>query len=298
MYALQVHCVRRELWRLLVTLTRAKDYWGARPHLREVIVDLRASQGTATGDVIFAGDTRGNSPNAQAAQQYIRQTLSKQPGFHQTPTRAEDYLLLDPRTAGLTDVRVRQALALALDKPAIAALLGGVATNHLIPPGAGAYPTALSGPVASAPLTGDQTQARALWQSYVHDRCGGVASRCPEVTLWGIFYDCREPTPSSRRWTRPSHASGGLPLPGLRVRIVPVYFGPFPDVTQALRTTSDYLWHEDYPDPQDWLSIFVSPPNYSVSPPNDFTPTIGALVQRAEATLDPTHASHSTIRRR
>jgi ABC-type transport system substrate-binding protein len=218
---------------------------------------------------------------AQANQQYIRQTLRKQPGFHQAPTRAEDWLLLDPTEPGLTDLRARQALALALDKPALAALLGGVATNHLIPPGAGAYPTALSGPIASAPLTGDPAQARALWLSYVRDRCGGQASRCPQVTLWGIIYDLSGTDRFTQALDEAIARQWQAALPGLRVRIEPIFFGPgLTSLPQALRLTSDYFWLEDYPDPQDWLQPFVSPPS-------DFTPPIAALVQRAEAMPDP-----------
>lgn len=266
----------------VITLTRARGYWGARPRLRQVIVDTHNAMSTRPGDVVFAGETRGNDPAAEANQQYIQQVMRKQPGFHQTPIRAEDRLLLDPTEPGLTDLRARQALALALNKPAIAALLSGVATNHIIPPGAGAYPTALSGPVASAPLTGDQTQARALWQSYVHDRCGGEASHCPAVTLWGVIEDLVGTDPFYQALDEAIARQWQAALPGLRVRIKPVYFGlMLESLSQVYRLTSDYYWLEDYPDPQDWLQPFASPPN-------DFSPPIAALVQRAEATHDPT----------
>ncbi|MDE3228796.1 MAG: ABC transporter substrate-binding protein, partial [Chloroflexota bacterium] len=144
-----------------ITLTRAKGYWGARPRLRQVIVDVHNTLSAQPGDVVFAGATRGGDSAFQANQRYIQQVMRKQPGFHQTPIRAEDWLLLDPTEPGLTDLRARQALALALDKPALATLLSGVATSYLIPSGAGDYSTALSGPIASAPLTGDPAQARA-----------------------------------------------------------------------------------------------------------------------------------------
>ncbi len=125
-----------------------------------------------TGDVIF------NQLNRAAKQS--RDILHA--GYMLEPTRTMEYITLDP-DHGFVDPRLRQALALALDKSALAMLLGGEPTNHLIPLETGAYSTTLKGDIATAPLTGDVMRAQALWQAYVRDRCGDDAARCPLVPL-------------------------------------------------------------------------------------------------------------------
>ena len=171
-----------------LTFVRASHYWGAAPRLREVIVRpyQSAIELASHGDDLVLGS--GRSPEFVEPTQLP--TLSKLPGYHHAPARDEDYLLLNPTSTGLTDPRARQALALALNRTALAALFGGVATNHLIPHNTGAYQAAPSGLIATAPLTGDVARAQALWQSYVADRCGGVASQCP---------------PTNASLARPSH---------------------------------------------------------------------------------------------
>ena len=254
---------------LRVTLERVATYWGARPRVREIAIELRGSNEPETGDVLFAGP-----------EGYHQKQIGGSPVWSRTPNRIEDYLALDPTAPGLSDMRVRQALALALDKTALALSLDGQATNHIVPPGAGAYPAQLSDPIATAPLTGDIARAQALWQSYVRDRCGGVVSRCPAIAVYDTGWLARPgvgPLAVSSRWMRV--------LPGLRVNLTEppdVLLPPNPKET-ALPLT----WYEDYPDPQDWLTDFVRIPGDTFPAPFPQYAPADALVARAEATLDP-----------
>lgn len=253
-----------------ITLTRAKTYWGAQPRLREVVIDLRAPDQLTSGDVVFDG------PGG-----FKQQTTGGPLKWRQAPARYEYYLTLDPAAPGLSDLRLRQALALALDKTALAADIGGQATNHLVPPGTGAYPATLSGPIATAPLTGNEAQARTLWQSYVRERCSGDASRCPPVTLYlgdWLLHPQVGQLAVSARWTSV--------LPGLRVTVTdpPDVLMTAPWYPWSAATT--FSWYEDYPDPQDWLSAFVQEPQSS--PPTPIHDSaVDALVARAEAAPDP-----------
>ena len=269
-----------------LTLTRANAYWGAAPRLREVIVTLYSGvyeQTPPPGDVIFAA---GASPAAYAIPREPPPVLSKLPGFHQAPARDEDYLLLDPTAPGQTDLRLRQALALALNKPALAALVDGVATNHIIPPGTGDYLATPGGPIAAAPLTGDVARARALWQSYIHDLCGGVASRCPAVRLWVFFEDLAGPDPFQQTFTQMVARQWQSALPGIRPTFSYVGAGLITSTT-FVGHASYVNWDEEYPDPQDWLAEFAVMPG-SALPPLVHDPQADGLVARAEATLDPT----------
>ena len=172
-------------------LDRAPGYWGPRPRLSEVDIAIRS--GVEIGQATPSAANPADEPPATVAvapgDDIVYNPTPPVPAsattvngliYHTAPVMGGYFLVLDTRAAPLDDARVRQALALALDKTALAPLVySSLPTNHLIPPGMGAYPSALSGSIASAPLTGDQTQARALWQSYVADQLRRRGERLP-----------------------------------------------------------------------------------------------------------------------
>ncbi len=274
-----------------LTLRAAHDYWGPQPMLRQVDIALRNRQSADTAPtdssppIFFALKPSDEIAFDTSTNLFTLQVAAKGLRFSTTPARGIESLALDPHMAPLDDARLRQALVLALDKTQLAKIDDGIATNHLIPPGTGDYPTTLSGPLATAPLTGDVAQAQALWQSYVHDRCGGVASRCPILTIDNIDFD--EPTPLaqaiSARWR--------TTLPGLRVVIL-VFSGLLMDLTVPVGAVHIVPWLEDYPDPQDWLSVFSVEPGSMLFPypevPYTHEAQADGLVAQAETMRDPT----------
>ena len=266
-----------------LTFVRASHYWGAAPRLREVIVRpyQSAIELASHGDDLVLGS--GRSPEFVEPTQLP--TLSKLPGYHHAPARDEDYLLLNPTSTGLTDPRARQALALALNRTALAALFGGVATNHLIPHNTGAYQAAPSGLIATAPLTGDVARAQALWQSYVADRCGGVASQCPPITLWYSVSDMVGADPFQVKFDHAVARQWQAAFPGIRITFSGVG-GGLETLLTFVGRVSYFNFDEEYPDPQDWLSEISAPSATDTRIIHD--PAADALVARAAATLDPT----------
>lgn len=260
-----------------LTLTAARGYWGPRPRLRRVMIALRwpssptptqpAYTPVAPADtIILDGLGRALPTTAQRAGLV----------YQATPDRMTTYLALNASEPPLDDARARQSLELALDKTALAGLVNGLPTNYLIPPGTGDYPSALSGAIAAAPLTGDVTQARALWASYVHDACGGDASRCHPIPLYAIGGTAALQMAVVARWR--------AVLPGIRT-----FAAEPPDILMPgpiLLAANVLGGVEDYPDPQDWLLELVSAPSgASESAVHD--PQADALAARAAASLDP-----------
>ncbi len=254
----------------MVTLERSTMWWGARPRIHTITMQLRAQHADLHGDIVFDQLT--------SDAQQPGDTLHA--GYTIEPTRTVDYIALDP-AHGFVDVRLRQALALALDKTALATLLAGQPTNHLIPAEMGAYPNTLSGAIATTPLSGDTMGAQALWQSYVRDRCGGEAARCPAVLLWWDSFGGPEFSQTAllaikARWEQA--------LPGIRIQENDPPDTLMPQISSA--EAVPLSWFEDYPDPQDWLQMVVSMPGAS-----NWTlyhePQADALVTQAEATHDP-----------
>ena len=267
MYRLAMPSARDASGDVRVTLERASHYWGAAPHLRQVVFDLYPVTALGSGDVIVDGE--GGYGQGQVSGMTWRAA----------PVRAVALLILDPAEPGLRDVRVRQALALAIDKSALATSMGAVATNHLIPPGIAGYPTTLSGPLASAPLAGDVAQAQALLRSYVTDECGGVASACPRIFFWDVGWSGGEPQMAALidRWKA---ALPGLPI----IETDPPDLLPTPCC--PYHSARPMTWNEDYPDPQDWLSYFAQGPIEDWQP-IAHDPNADALVMSAEDTRDP-----------
>ena len=265
-----------------LTMERASHYWGAAPRLREVVVRPYESaiEQAPRGDDLTLGS--GGPP--ETTDYTHPPALNDLLGYHQTPARDEDYLLLDPTAPGLSDLRARQALALALNKVKLATLTSGVATNHIIPPNTGAYPARLSGPIAAAPLTGELAQAQALWRSYVADKCGGVTSRCPAITLWYWVADLSGADPFQMKFDHAVAQQWQAAFSGIRITFTGVGGGLLMP-TSYVDHLSYFNWDEDYPDPQDWFVNFSTlNPSYA---PTTHDPAADALVQQAEATNDP-----------
>jgi peptide/nickel transport system substrate-binding protein/oligopeptide transport system substrate-binding protein len=271
-----------------VTLRAAADYWGPQPILRQVVVALRQRQGDSTssapGDFYAIKTSDDVDFDAVPTTAFTLQVNAAGFRFSSAPARSVDALALDPQTAPLGDARLRKALVLALDKTQLAKVDGGIATNHLIPPGTGDYPAKLSGPLATEPLAGDVAQAQALWQSYVQDKCGGVASRCPVITAFDDGQLTTTPLLAAilARWR--------ATLPG--IRFAPVVYGGLLLTTEPAPPAVNYTpWNENDADPQDWLRSFADEPGvnpYFSGSPYIHDPNADALVARAEATGDPT----------
>ena len=275
-----------------ITLRATRGYWGPQPMLRQVVIALRAQEFADTTPTnplpprFFAVEPTDEIVfDAAPSTLYTLQANVKGLRYVSAPARAVDLLTLDTGTAPLGDTRLRQALLLALDRTALAKIDNGTATHHIIPPGTGAYPATLSGPLATASLSGDEAQAQTLWQSYVHDRCGGAASRCPVITA---FVDVSLQSNSIEsvilgRWRSV--------LPGIRLQPM-IYGGILTDTVPPPPAINFATWVEDYPDPQDWLMTLAAMPGYGQSadsiPPYVHDPQADALVARAEAARDST----------
>ena len=115
--------------------------------------------------------------------------LRKLQEYSTIPALDLTYLVTNWRIAPFDDLRMRQALALAVDRRALLRDTGrenDLPTFHIVPTGLPQYNGDLRDPAdrtGDAALTSAPEKAFALAQSYANANCSGSLSVCPPVTL-------------------------------------------------------------------------------------------------------------------
>ncbi len=194
--------------------------------------------------------------------------------FHAVPSLTTDYFGLNFAVAPFTDVRIRQAFDLALNKQYLVDRVfngGAVPTNHIVPEGNPGYDPLLMGPDGTESVTGNQQKALSLLQAAQQDcQAGGdTQSYCPYIDhgasslpiklVAGAGDDASQneiAQIATRIWSQ---------VLELNVQIADAgdLTGVENDINQ--RDSSGNLvnpaqmwqigWLADYPDPQDWISL-------------------------------------------
>ncbi len=126
----------------IAVLRRNPDYHGRRPRRLAAIVyreQPRVAKAVATvrtghADYVAEPDL-ASAPLAGVARRFSQPAAASPRRFFVTPLLATDELAFDTRHGPLADPRLRQAVNYALDRPALAASLGDLVTDHYLPPG-------------------------------------------------------------------------------------------------------------------------------------------------------------------
>jgi peptide/nickel transport system substrate-binding protein/oligopeptide transport system substrate-binding protein len=257
-----------------IQLTRNPQFWGTAAKLREIDFSTYAAITTEWADYQAGKLDLGYPPpgSAQAA------------GVQAQPLLSLTYLGLNQNAIPLDNLGLRQALALAINKRALAA--GTLSeqttpTNHLMPEGEPGYNPSLIGPDQTQNLTGNTSQAVNLAQMFASSRCDGQFSHCPELKLEVASEDSSGQALAAaiaRMWQ--------VVAPGY-----PLQVSPEPRATLEARIASGaaqlYLdtWRAEYADPSAWLDAAFGPN----APGNGAatTPDVQTLLAQGEAERDP-----------
>ncbi|HEV2237146.1 MAG TPA: peptide ABC transporter substrate-binding protein [Ktedonobacterales bacterium] len=260
---------------------KANPNFRTKPHIQTINISIYADAASAYKAYTSGTTDIGYPPVASLAQ------VRGQADYHQHPALWTNYLGLNWQQAPFDDVRARQAFALALNKDQINtdALSGAqLPTNHLIPSGMPGYNSALVGPDGVASTQGDATKAKALWQDYVKDKCGGQASNCAPVTLTYSSSSVTADAVSKRM------AQMWKAVLGVDVTLKTVEFDT---LLGQLATDSLQFWNIGwrayYPDPQNWLSLqFLCCPEAAYNAGHVSLADANTLLAQADANLDQT----------
>ena len=224
--------------------------------------------------------------------------------FHEVPSLTTDYFGLNMKVAPFTDVRIRQAFDLALNKQLLVDRVfngGALPTNHIVPEGNPGYDPQLAGPDGTESVTGNQQKAVQLLQEAQSDckASGETQPFCPYVEngmhsapillVAGVGSSATQQeiaVIATQTWREVLGLNVQIQdagsLNGVEGVINPPA-GPAANPAQIWQIG----WLADYPDAQDWLSLqFHSGVDNNFSNVNDAH--LDALMNQADAEQDPT----------
>src|SRR5947209_2600308 len=150
-------------------LRRNPNYHGPRPHKMEAIVyDVGIDTGPAAdrvkaGTLDYESETYPDygvlAPGGGVAREFGRSKQpSGRPWYTSIPTGGLDWLEMNTSSGLFSHLWARKAVDLAVDRPAVAALSGGVAADQYLPSAMMPSPSPVPGP----PTAADLARARAL----------------------------------------------------------------------------------------------------------------------------------------
>jgi ABC-type oligopeptide transport system substrate-binding subunit len=228
------------------------NYYGLQPALAEI-------------DLPFSGDNE-TTYKAYKNQQYDWVAIpaadlpeaQTRPDFYRVPTLVERYIAFNFLAKPFNNREIRQAFALAINKELIANNVahGAVtATNNIVPNGMYGHNPTLKGPDGTTKLTGDQTKAKALLTKGLQEENYSSVSSLPTLTLTTYTGNTTVMNVANnvvQQWKN---------VLGINVKVNAIDANELN--RQQIATTGNdnlqmwfYGWQADYPDPQDWLSVF------------------------------------------
>jgi peptide/nickel transport system substrate-binding protein/oligopeptide transport system substrate-binding protein len=172
------------------------------------------------------------------------------------------YLAMNYLTKPFDNLKIRQAFALALDKPAImdgAFQAGSLATNHIIPEGQPGYNSSLTGPAGVSTPHGDAAMAKRLLAQGMQEEDIQSIAQFPAITFtynsWNVVSTQDEMKLIQKQWTNTL---------GITVKLEDTQGKALNDRINGSVNNPHGLqlwyngWTVDYPDPQNWTSLQFS----------------------------------------
>jgi ABC-type transport system substrate-binding protein len=229
------------------------NYYGTPPRLQKI-------------EYMIASDRNTNYKAFQAGQYDLApvppdqdQIAATRPGYQQVPALASRFIGLNYLYKPLDNLHIRQALALAINKSLVVKSIVGVSvtpSNHIVPQGMPGYYPELTGPANIAGTNGNQAMAKQLLQQGLHEEGYSSVAQLPPITLtYALGYQTAADTMTAiaNEWKQ---------ILGISVRLSGVQAN---DLIQQGAATVGHAgplqmwygnWGADYPDPQDWLTLF------------------------------------------
>lgn len=256
-----------------IVLAANREYFGGRPHIREVV--FRVFEGADFG-AIHDQFVKGNLHDEPVPTALYAKAIADPDFIYvKRPMLSVRFYGLNVRTKPLDDPRVRRALIHAIDHRAIIQeIYRGryIPAQGILPPGSLGYNAGLTG------FAYDPDRARALLSAAGYPRGKGL----PVIHMWAS---------AGRELTLREHAAVKRYLDAVNIPVEFHYAPDWPTFSRMLREGQMpaflYAWYADVPDPDTFLTrLFFS------RSPNNFTgyrnAAVDELLTRARSEQDIT----------
>jgi oligopeptide transport system substrate-binding protein len=279
---------------------RNERFWGHKPLVRRIDYLLYTTPTDAWKDFVAGKGDIGTVPFLDASGNNGAAVARTLPGVtvQQTPVLETVYLTPDWQRPPFDDLRVRQAVSLAIDRQALARVAVAplfplasqnavIPSVHLVPEGMPGYNPGLAdvaGRTGTEALTPDVTKARALATGYAAEKCGGAFSGCPPLVVWGSDVDRGD---KLLAWDTLLEEEWQTAFPGWPSTFCNVEgrCHPIPRSKGTGGQLTHDGWLADYPDPQNVLSLaWTTQAQYNQSSVS--IPAVDALCAQADASTD------------
>lgn len=231
------------------------NYYGKQPMLKHLKM-LISGDVTTTYKAYLAGqyDSSGIPPADLA-------TVQKRPDYHAYPLLVIRYLTMNYLTKPFNNIKIRQALALAINKDLIVKTIlrsAVTASNHIIPTGMLGYNTSLTGPDGTTSTAGNSAKAQQLLKEGLQEEGYTSVAALPAITFTyysGVPVIASVVSALTQQWQT---------VLGITFKTAVVDYNKLNELEGNTVGNSGPLqlwidgWQADYPDPQDWLSIFFT----------------------------------------
>ncbi|GHO56480.1 peptide ABC transporter substrate-binding protein [Ktedonobacter robiniae] len=232
-------------------LVRNDAYYGAKPQMKRLSVIFYKDQDSMYR--AFQAQQLDFTPVPSTNLEQERST----PGFKETPILTIRYIAMNYLVKPFDNIKIRQAFALAINKDLIvqsAMKNAFTPSNHVIPKGMPGYDENLTGPLGTG-TQGDANKAKQVLAEGLKEAGYASVSALPPITL--TFY----PRNQNFKDALTAIAQMWQTTLGIKVNIDVVTRPKLLDLTTATKNNGSLQmwqagWNADYPDPQDWLTLF------------------------------------------
>lgn len=238
-----------------LTVVPNANYYGKQPQLKQIKFLISGDVDTTYKGYLSGQFDLANVPPTELAKDKGR------PDFHKSPLLVIRYLTMNYLAKPFDNIKIRQAFALAVNKDLLVetVLRGAVTpTNHIVPQGMVGYNPSLTGPDGTTSTKGDAVKAKSLLQQGMQEAGYASVSALPSITF--TYYTGSKPIANlvsalTQEWQT---------VLGINVKTTAVDFNKLVELEGNTNNSAGPLqlwilgWQADYPDPQDWLSIFFT----------------------------------------
>jgi ABC-type oligopeptide transport system substrate-binding subunit len=274
-----------------IVLVPNANYYGTKPLLKKVVIPFYPDSKS-----VFKAYEAGQVSEAEVQTADLARARSLKNQLHRAEQLTTFYYQMNYLAVPFNNIKVRQAFALAIDKDKIAHNVYKdkiVPTNHFVPKGQLGYNEKLVGPAGVASTKGDPAKARQLFEEGLKE-LNLTRKSLPRI----VFTVSTGGSPDMKNEAQAVQAMWKDVL-GVEVTINDMDGNQLRDYIQTARKNPKgpmiwaTSWVVDYPDPQDWLDLFLDDSgdsnviNYAhnASATNELQKKTQELIRKADTTM-------------